>query len=206
MQLFEGYSADELHRVLSVSRWIAGLSLMVAVAGFAVNQWLVSRIASQQKLERDAGRTRLVAAEEELRRLRTQASAVTSTLDKLTAHRKLSAKQISDLRSILAGAEKGKVVITYLTVEWDAEDYARQLATVLKEIGYDVSLSDYIWVHLDHDGLFLVSSAPALPLAALKLQAAFEQIGINIQTQPAGAIPKEIGAENGETILVVSNR
>jgi hypothetical protein len=206
MQLFEGYTVDELHRVLGASRWIASLLLLLTVAAFAVNQWLVHRIATQQKQERDVGKTRLISAEEELRRLRSQTSAVTSTLDKLTSSRKLTVEQIAKLRSALASAEKGKVIVTYLTVEWDSEEYAKQLATVLKEIGYDVVLSDYIWVHLDHDGLFIVSSAKVPPTAAIKLQAAFAQIGVEVSMPPVGDIAKEVGAENGETILVVSNR
>jgi hypothetical protein len=206
MQLFEGYTADELHRVLSASRWIASLLLLLTVGAFALNQWLIHRIASEQKLEREAGKSRLIAAQEELRRLRSNTTAVTSTLDKLTVPRKLTADQISKLRSVLSSAEKGKVVVTYLTVEWDSEDYAKQLAAVLKEIGFTVQVSEYLWVDLEHDGLFLVSTAATPSATMLALQKAFSQIGIEVPFHPPGIIAKEIGAEHGETILVVSNR
>ena len=206
MQLFEGYTTDELHRVLSASRWIAGLLLLLAVAAVAFNQWLTHRIASQQKLERDSSKSRLIAAEEELRRLRSHTTAVTSTLDKLTVPRKLTPEQIFKLQSVLTLADKGKVVITYLTVEWDSEEYAKQLAKVLKEIGYDVQLSEYLWVDLEHDGLFIVSTAKTPTKVATALQAAFAKIGIDVPSHPPGNIAKEVGAENDETILVVSNR
>ena len=189
-----------------MSRWLAALFLLLAAGAFILNQWLVGRIASQEKIEREGGRSRLLAAEEELRRIRTQTTAVTSSLDKLTAPRKLSPTQITKLRDALATAEKGKVVITYLTVEWDAEEYARQLGSVLQEIGYDVTVSDHLWVTLDHDGLFLVSTSEPLPATAMALQSAFTKLGIEVPAHPPGEIAKELGAKQDETILVVSNR
>jgi hypothetical protein len=206
MQLFEGYSADELHRVLTTSRWIAGLLMLLAFGAVALNQWLVHRIASQQKFERDSSKSRLIAAEEELRRLRNQMSSVASTVDKMTSTRNLSAAKVAELKSALAAAEKGKVLITYLTIEWDAEDYAKQLAKVLREAGYDVTLSDHLWVSFDQGGLFLTSKDGTLPPHGKALQQGFAKIGVDAPLVPPGEIGKELSLAEGETVLVVSTK
>lgn len=206
MQLFEGYSADELHRVLTTSRWIAGVLVFLAFAAIALNQWLVLLIASQQKLERNTSRTRLIAAEEELRRLRNQLSAVANSMDKMTSTRKLPAAKVAELNAALANIEKGKVLITYLTTERDAEDYAKQLAKVLTEAGYEVTLSDHLWVSFDQSGLFLTSKEGNLPEHGKQLQGAFSKIGVDLPGLPPGEIGKELVFSSSEVVLVVSGR
>jgi hypothetical protein len=206
MQLFEGYNAAELHRVLTASRWIAGLLILLAVAAVAVNQWLVHRIATQQKLERDSGNSRLMAAEDELRRLRSQISSVASTVDKITSTRRISPAKVAELKNALEAATKGKILITYLTIEWEAEDYAKQLSKILTEAGYHVTLSDHLWVTFEHGGTFLTSQDGTLPSYGAELQRAFAKIGVEAPLRPAGEIGKELALASGEVVLVVGSR
>src|SRR5215207_9636303 len=206
MQLFEGYSAEELERVLTTSRWVAGFLLLLGFAALCLNHWLIQRIASQQKFERDSGRSRLIAAEEELRRLRGQMSSVANSVEKLTSTRKLSATQVTGLKAALASAEKGRLIIIYLTIEWDAEDYAHQLAKILKEAGYEVTLSDHLWVEFKQPGLFLTSKDGTLPSHALALQRAFLTVGVDVPAAPPEDIGKELEVQIGDAVLVVSNR
>jgi septal ring factor EnvC (AmiA/AmiB activator) len=206
MQLFEGYTAGELDRVLTVSRWVAALSLLLTIGAMALNQWLSYRIAAQQKVERDSGKTRLAEAEKELRQLRERMSSVTSSVDKLTTSRKLSATQIEDLKNSLAKAEKGHVVVTYLTIEWDAEDYAKQLAKILEEAGYRVTLSEHLWMSFEQGDVFLTSKDPVLPRHAQALQEAFASIGLAVPALPPGKIATELGVSIEDAVLVVSTR
>jgi hypothetical protein len=206
MQLFEGYTADELHGVLTTSRWIAGLLLVLAMAALALNQWLLHRIATQQRLERESGKTRLITAEEELRRLRNQMSSVASTVEKMTSTRNLPATKVAELKAALATAQKGKVLITYLTIEWDAEDYAKQLAKVLTDAGYDVTVSDHLWVSFEQSGVFLTSKDGSLPDHGYALQRGFAKIGVDVPLVQPGEIAKELTLSGGEAVLVVSNR
>jgi hypothetical protein len=206
MQLFEGYSADELHRALTVSRWLAGLLFLGGIITLIVNQWLVHRIAEAQKDERVTTRERLVQAEEELRRMRTKTTEVVNTFDKLTSSRKLSATQLPSFITTLEKGEKGKVIVTYLTVEWDAEGYARQLTNVLKEAGIEATLSDHLWVDMDENDIFLVAKDKNPPALAQNLQRAFESTGILVPFFSKPEIAEAVGATSGETVLVVSNR
>ena len=206
MQLFEGYTAEELERVLTTSRWVAGLLLLLGFAALCLNHWLLHRIATQQKLERNSGKSRLIAAEEELRRLRGQMSSVANSVEKLTSTRKLSATQVNELKAALISAEKGPLIITYLTIEWDAEDYAHQLSKILKEAGYNVTLSDHLWVEFKQSGLFLTSKDGRLPSHATALQKAFAVIGENVPAAPPDEIAKELEIKDGEVVLVVSSR
>jgi hypothetical protein len=206
MQLFEGYSAEELERVLTTSRWVAGLLLLLGFAALCLNHWLIQRIASQQKLERDSGRSRLIAAEEEVRRLRGQMSSVANSVERLTSTRRLSATQVTELKAALSSAEKGRLIVTYLTIEWDAEDYAHQLAKILKEAGYEVTLSDHLWVEFKQSGLFLTSKDGTLPSHAQGLQRAFLTIGVDVPAAPPDDIAKELELQKGDAVLVVSRR
>ena len=206
MQLFEGYTADELHGVLTASRWIAGLLILLGVIAVAFNQWLTHRISVLQKAERVETSQRLVERETELRRLRVQAKEVVTTFDKLTTSRKLTASQIETFKGVLKKESGGKIIVTYLTVEWDAEDFARQIADILRGAGLDITFSDHLWVQFDHNGVFITSPDKELPAAAKNLQAAFAAIDMAVPAVPPGGIPKELGAAEGDTILAVGNR
>jgi hypothetical protein len=206
MQLFEGYSADELHRALTISRWLAAVLFLAGVIVLIINQWLVHRIAEVQKEERTTTRQRLVQAEEELRRIRTKTSEVVSTFDKLTSSRKLTPVQMLTFQDTLKKGGKGKVIVTFLTVEWDAEEYAKQLTNALTEAGIEATLSDYLWVQMDDNDVFLAAKENEPSPVAMNLQRAFESIGVVVPLLSKPEIADAVGAKDGETVLVVSNR
>lgn len=206
MQLFEGYSADELHGFVQTSRWVAGTCLVIGLVAFGFNQWVARRLADADQKERVEARLRAHRAEEELRRVKNQNTEVVHDLDKLTASRKLSPAQIESVTAALANEEKGRVVITFLTVEWDAEEVSRQFVSLLRKAGFEAVLSDYLWVDLKPDGIYLTSAATELPKAGRSIQRAFSAAGVPLPVIPPGEIARAVGAGPNDTVLVISNR
>lgn len=206
MQLFEGYNAEELHRLLNASRWIAGLLLLLTVAVFAFNQWLGARTSTAQQTERSEAIKKLAAAEEELQRQRARASDVASSFDRLTTPRKLTPAQIQQFPTAVALDGSGRVIVTYLTVEWDAEDYARQLGHVLRSAGLNVVVSDHLWVELKENGVFLTGLSDHLSSTGSAVQRAFDAVGIRIPVIASPDTAKAVGARAEDAVLVVSNR
>lgn len=206
MQLFDGYSAEELHRLLNVSRWVAAVFLALALVMFAFNQWIGGRLAGAQQSERTAALRKLAAVEDELRQTRKKESEVASDFDRLIAPRKLSPAQIKRFPTEITPAGPGKVIVTYLTVEWDAEDYARQLGHVLQSAGLNTVVSDYLWMELHTTGVYLTGVGNGLSTMGNAVQRAFEGIGLSIPLIPSPELAKAVGAAPDDTVLVVSNR
>lgn len=205
MQLFEGYTAEELDRVLTISRVLAAILAILTACAIAVNQWVTHRIAQVHREERVLSRQRMAAAEHELLRMRKDVTEVAADFDKLTTERKLTEKQKAALLSALKSGAKGRILVTFLAVEWDAEPYARQIAELFREAGFDTTLSEHIWVEFEHDGEFLVEAGGVSALAGEVIRA-FGAAGINLRREVSAAVVKEFSLKEGTLVYVVSNR
>jgi hypothetical protein len=206
MQLFDGFNAEELHRLLGFSRWLAALLFALALVVFAFNQWIGGRLASAQQIERTEALRKLATTENELREIREKTSEVASKVEQLTSPRKLSLAQIKRFPSSISPSGPGKVIVTYLTVEWDAEDYARQLGHMLQSAGLNTVVSDYLWMELHTDGVYLTGTGNGLPTMGAAIQRAFEGVGVKLPLIPSPELAKAVGAAPDDTVLVVSNR
>jgi hypothetical protein len=81
-----------------------------------------------------------------------------------------------------AGWPKGQVVITMLSSETDAPDYAQEIYTVLADAGFTVKISDKIWLRLKLDGFYLVAAnATPAPAHTAFIQRCFQAAGIRLK-------------------------
>jgi hypothetical protein len=213
MPIFTGYTVEEFTRVLTISRWIFGILAVCTIAAGVFTQWASSRLVELHGADRNELRElkeHLIASQKTLERMSTNSTEVADALAQLTDPRKITEAQKTALRKSLRTGPRGKVIVTFLSVEWDAEKYARQIADLLIAAGFDVSISDYLWVHLDDDGVFLCTREPgALPAQspAAHIQRCFEAARIDLAPPVVSTeICQAVGAPVDATILVVSNR
>jgi hypothetical protein len=207
MQLFEGYSADELSRILVTSRWIFGVLIVLAAVAGIFTQWLGGQIVERESEQRTRAVQRLATAELELRNSDAKLKDADATLARLIAPRRLNESQIAKLRTSLKAGPRGEVIILFVVAEWDAKDYARQISSLLIEAGFDAKVSEHILPRADHDGVFLCASPEGkLSPHGKSIQAEFVQAGVDMESHHAPTITKDIGASPGAAVLVVSNR
>jgi hypothetical protein len=210
MPLFSGYTVDEYTRLLTVSRWVFAVLAICAVAAGIFSQWISTQMVAAQVAEQTKMREHLLASQAELRRLSHNTTEVADALGRLTDPRRITASQSAALQKSLASGPRGKVVLTYLSVEWDAEEYARQIADLLIAFGFEVRISEHLWVEMAHDGLFFCSpGSEELPprSAAAYLHECFAAAGVKLTpTVNSAEICQAVEASEGEAVMVVSNR
>ena len=123
--------------------------------------------------------------------------------------RHLTEQQKASLSRLLANGPKGVVVLTTLSVEDDAPEYADEIGNVLRGAGYKVQISDKIWLRLKLGGIYLVSAGVnTAPPHAIFIQKCFQEVGIRVKglndPQMYGEFQPPI--PEGAIIFVISNR
>jgi hypothetical protein len=207
MAFYEGYTVEQLHRALTVSKWILGIFGIILVCVAIVNQWLTARINTLQQQEKALAEQRLKASDAELDQTRAKAAEVASELARYTAPRRLTDEQIALLRKSLPNGPRGKVVMAFLSVESDAQQYAEQIAQLLTETGFDVSMSKKLWLHFAVGDIFLCARDTSYaPAHAVHIQLCFQAAGLRVRAHQDEKMYSDMGVPDDAIIFVVSNR
>ena len=204
---FEGYSIDQLNRFLALSKWILIICAVILLCAVFLNQWLAARISALQEREKSRALQQSRAARAELARAKTKTAEVTAELLRYTAPRHLTDEQITSLKGCLANGPHGKVVITFLNTETDAEPYAAEIAKVLSDAGFDVTTSQTVWLQLAVKGLYLcardIANAPA---HAVHIQRCFQTAGLRLRAHQDAKMYSDMNVPDDAIIFVVSAR
>jgi hypothetical protein len=207
MAFYEGYTVEQLHRALTVSKWILGIFGIIFVCVAIVNQWLTARINTLQQQEKALAEQRLKASDAELDQTRAKAAEVASELARYTAPRRLTDEQIASLRKSLPNGPRGKVVMAFLSVESDAQQYAEQIAQLLTETGFDVSMSKKLWLHFAVGDIFLCARDTSYaPAHAVHIQLCFQAAGLRLRAHQDEKMYSDMQVHDDAIIFVVSNR
>src|ERR1700760_922800 len=134
----EAYTLDQLHRLLTLSKWALIVSGGIFLILVVVNQWAHGRISTLQQEQTRQTEQQLRASRAELSRTKAQTNELSAELSRFVAPRSLPEDQIDALRKCLSDGPRGPVVMAFLKTEADAEPYATQIAKVLTETGYEV--------------------------------------------------------------------
>lgn len=207
MAFYEGYTVEQLHRALTVSKWILGFFGIIFACVALVNQWLTARINTLQQQGKTRAEQELKASEAELDLTRAKAAEVASELARYTAPRHLSDEQIASLRKSLPNGPRGKVVMAFLSGESDAHQYAEQIAQILTETGFDVSMSKKSWLHFAVGDIFLCARDTSYaPAHAVHIQLCFQAAGLRLRAHQDEKMYSDMGVHDDAIIFVVSNR
>jgi hypothetical protein len=190
-----------------MSKWILGIFGIIFACVALVNQWLTARINTLQQQGKTLAEQELKASEAELDLTRAKAAEVASELARYTAPRRLTDEQIASLRKSLPNGPRGKVVMAFLTVESDAQQYAEQIAQLLTETGFEVSMSKKSWLHFAVGDIFLCARDTSYaPAHAVHIQLCFQAAGLRLRAHQDEKMYSEMGVHDDAIIFVVSNR
>jgi hypothetical protein len=168
---------------------------------------LTARINTLQKQEKTLAEQRLKASEAALGQTRAKAAEVSSELSRYTAPRRLTDAQIASLRKSLRNGPRGKVVMAFLSAEKDAQQYAEQIAKLLTETGFDVSMSKKVWLHFAVGDIFLCArDTTYAPPHAVHIQLCFQSAGLRLRAHQDEKMYSDMGVPDDAIIFVVSNR
>jgi hypothetical protein len=188
MALFEGYSTDELNRVLSYSRWALGvLAVLTATAG-VFNQWIADRIATLQRVEKATAQERTKAAQAELELTKQK----TAELERRLGPWSFSDGQRALLLQALASAPKGRVALEYIqSDERRSHAFADVLAAAFRQAGYDV------WGYIAP--LIQAGASPLVGVQIVVMDSTSEAVGMPILRALEGAeIPVRLARRSNQ--------
>ena len=191
--MLESMTIEQLNRVLTISKWtLGGFAVITACLGI-FNEWLSYKI------------NKLNAAE--TANLQRQLDETSGELARLTTSRKISLEEESELMHLLGRGPKGRVLLTYLSTERDAQKYAEQISTLLNASGFDSEVLNKIWLQFSYDGLYICAhQAQGAPPHAVHVQQCFSQVGIRMKGVEDKGFCEDCGAGAGDAVVVVSNR
>jgi hypothetical protein len=180
--------------ILSIIAWfLAGIGI---IAGF--NHYKVkTQDATEKANKADSLR---IEIEQQLNQTKSELTAIKTprTLDEV---------QKNKLLELLKNTNKGEVIITYLSVERDAENYAKELLDVLRQSGYSVTLSNHLWLQMEYEGIYICAwEANNVPYFATDLQNAMKEVGIKVKGSYQPEFLQTIKVPRDAVALVISNK
>lgn len=183
--------------VISYSITLFGVILSSA------GHWISSAQARHQKAVKEA-------AEAKISEARIDATAAKQVADELlrrASNRTITDEQRDQLFSSLQVGPKGRVIVTFLSVERDAQKYAEQIVSILVKTGFDVTLSKYIWLQLALDGVYITAKEKGkVPIHGAFIQNCFREAGIQVRGFYDPKFLKDVGASDDSIVFAVSNR
>jgi hypothetical protein len=207
LPLLEAYSLDQLHRLLTFSKWALIVCGVVFIILVVVNQWAASRISTLHQEEAGRAEQLLHASRTELSRTKAKTNELSEELSRFVAPRSLPQDQLALLRKCLTDGPHGPVVIASLKSETDAEPYAAQIAKVLADSGFQVTTSRTVWLQLPVKGLYLCARDVAnAPLHAVQIQRCFQTAGIRVRAHEDTKMYTDMGVTDNAIIFVVGAR
>jgi hypothetical protein len=207
MAFYEAYTIDQLQRALVASKWILAVGGIIFACVAIVNQWLTARITTLQRQEKARAEQQLNASKVELEHTKAETAQIASQLERFTGPRRLTDEQIASLRKSLPKGPHGKVVMTFLSVESDAQKYAEQIGQLLTETGFEVSTSKSRWLKLAVEGIFLCARDTSnAPHHAVHIQLCFQAAGLRLRAHQNPKMYSDMGIRDDAIIFVIGNR
>ena len=207
MAIFEAYNVDQLHRILTVTKWVLIVCGVIFVLFAIVNQWLVARISALNEEEKEEARQQLRLSRTELSKTKAKTNELSAELSRFVAPRSLPDEQTEALRKCLSDGPRGPVVMASLKAESDAEAYAAQISKVLTDSGYQVTQSNTVWLQLPVKGLYLCARDVAnAPLHAVHIQRCFQTAGIRLRAHEDKKMYTDMNVPEDAIIFVVGAR
>lgn len=140
MPLFEGFTVDQLNRMLSLSRWGLGLFGVLTASVGILNQYISDRIAIVQKAEKEKAAVRQREAEEILVTARAEASSAKKLVAELEAKQKPRVLPDDFLRALTQeasqSAAKDDLQINCVVGDPEAWALAEQLKSAFVAAGF----------------------------------------------------------------------
>ena len=97
--------------------------------------------------------------------------------------------------------------MSFLKTESDAESYATQIANLLRDGGFDVTMGNTVWLQLPVKGLYLCARDVAnAPLHAVHVQRCFQTAGIRLRAHEDKKMYADMNVPEGAVIFVVGAR
>ena len=200
--------AYNLVQIFAIAAWlVSGIGI---IAGFHLNKIreLDARAkATQAEIERATIATKLEVSVLELDKAKAEVVTVKSHLDRITKPREISEIQEREFIKALHGCPTGEIIITYLSTEDDARMYANEFASLFQKCGFKVSVSDRIWVSLQHSGLWLcVHDESPVPAHIAPIENAFKVAKIIVKSFVGEAMHDQLSAPKESAIFVIGSR
>ena len=207
MPLLEAYSLDQLNRLFTFSKWMLVVCGIIFLVFIIINQYVASRISSLHDQEKKQAQQQLRASRAELTRTKAQTNELSAELSRFVAPRTLPDDQLRALQQCLSDGPRGPVIMSFLKTEADAETYAMQVANLLRDSGFDVTMGNTVWLQLPVKGLYLCARDVAnAPLHAVHVQRCFQTAGIRLRAHEDKKMYADMNVPEGTIIFVVGAR
>ena len=205
--VLEAFSLDQLQRLLTFSKWMLLVCGIIFLVFMVVNQYAAARISTLQDQEKKQTQQQLRASRAELNRTKAQTNELNAELSRFVAPRTLPDDQLQALQQCLSDGPRGSVVMSFLKTESDAEAYATQVANLLRDSGFDVTMGSTVWLQLPVKGLYLCARDVAnAPLHAVHVQRCFQTAGIRLRAHEDKKMFADMNVPEGTVIFVVGAR
>jgi hypothetical protein len=205
--ILEAYSLDQLHRILTLSKWVLVVCLILLVVFGILNQWVASRMSVLEEEEKERAQQLLQASRNELARVKTKTTELNEELSRFVAPRAIPADQLEALRKCLRDGPRGPVLMAALKTESDAEAYAAQISKLLTDAGFTVTNSSTVWLQLPVKGLYLCARDVAnAPVHAVHIQRCFQTAGIRLRGHEDRKMYTDMSVPENAIIFVVGAR
>lgn len=201
--------AYNLTLILAILGWIiTGIAIFAGFNHYKVRAAESQKQAEDIELKRKAIQQELSETKVILEKTQVQASELSSELNRIKTPRTLSKEQKNNLvKKLKKYQPKGPIIVTFLSVESDAEMYARQFVEVFREAGFDVDLSMYMWLQLAFDGVFMCARKKnAVPLHGPIIQQVLIGEGIPVIGHYDEDFMNKLKVPEDGIVLVISNK
>ena len=97
--------------------------------------------------------------------------------------------------------------MAWLKAESDAEPYAAQIAKILEECGFAVTMTKTVWLQLAVKGIYLCAQdASYAPTHAVHIQRCFQSAGLRLRAHEDKKMFSDMAVPDDAIIFVVSGR
>ena len=136
MNFLTNYSAEDLARLLTISRWGLGIfAVLTAIAGL-FTQYITDRISDLQRADKKAAEQRLAVAEQQIQTTET----ARRILEEKIAPRVLTDSQGSKLAELLRSIKQSEpVVVASRMMDSESLGYGRQILSAFQRAGWQAA-------------------------------------------------------------------
>jgi hypothetical protein len=194
--------------IISIIAWlIAGIGIIAGFNHYKIKTKDANYRAKEAERMRVEMESELGLTKSELDYTKEKAKKINEELQAIKTPRKFTKGEMESIISKLKHKRKGKVIVTYLSVERDAEHYAKQLEEILSESGFESKLSNHLWLQLAFDGLYICSWEPdTVPFFATDLQQVLQESGLKVSGSYDSTFLTSLNVPKDGIALVVSNK
>jgi hypothetical protein len=184
MTFYEGYSVEQLNRILNYSRWALGLFAVITALAGIFNQWIIVRIAERQQIDKSAAKKEADEKEASLQSELTILQAARTKVSRQLEHRHLTNEQRSQLIASLVSKPKGTVLLTCPINNPEAADFMNEIGSAVQAAGWQIARDiPRIFDHTPKGIELNIPTKDASNVAALSLDSALDAVGIVVSNR-----------------------